>query len=1175
MTENFNDISLELFKSVLDESDDNIQIIYLDDFSLLYANKASMRDSYEKGDWNNTPCYKYMHGNNSQCENCVLTENDGTAETEVNGKRFSVRYEHVTINGRPAVIKYAKNITEYKRAIEDYKSKVMNLVGIIPKVQNVVYADLEEGTILYADVPGKKDEYARSDAFDRYISAVCDIILDKKEAEGFKVLASREHLIDVYNAGKTYVKVEYLCKHKNGRHIWYQLSSILMRNPENNHIETIIFATDVNDIKGEEIAFENEIYGMVIYHIYDDGQIAIEKMSRKANELLNIYPNVKGEYELTSFDFVADEDRERINKVFEDKTKNNRLANVREEFRVKRGTVSNWVMISDLYLSEGVDDYGVYRRRQAIIVDIEEGKRTEHANEILAEITQNNVSGVIAYRQSDKNIIIYNEEANRINDYDLNDPEQYDEFISGKNHKILPEYIPNIREAVSKIKKPGDKAEYVYAIKHNDGNIVVVKTETKRILLSDGLDVIVSTQIDITNEQKLSSSLEEEKAAYRYAIENSSVLTLCADITDDIILGDIFTTEGIPTLNDLGLSTSVSYMEFLEKSIEYLAFTFVEGEVLPKSSKDIVKNYFSGIKNYVADFYSETHRKYYRFNASVSEDRMNGHLNLLCFGRDITDIYQNSLLTKLENDERFAVINAFSSFYVASYLFDLVSMEARTIKRSGYSNVELSDSLPLLETRNQFINNVVVEEHRAEMIEFTDLITLNDRMKGKKMISKDYLNTKGYWMRAYYIPVQTKADGTITQVILAITVIQEEKMREFESKRKLENANRSLKVALEEANKANNAKNEFLSNMAHDIRTPINGILGMLAMCESNIDDKDIVKDSLGKTKDSAVHLKNFINDVLDMSKLESGKIMLVDEQFSINSVKDYLISINMPHAKERNITIESNVNSVKHDLVVGSAMHIKRALQSVFDNAVRFNVNGGKVLFDIEEIPINENYSTYVFTIEDTGIGMSEDYTNQAFLPFTREKKTVSKDAGNAGLGLAIAKGLLEKMSGKITAESVKDKGTVVKVELILELAKKVENKQEKNSLNGVKVLLVEDNELNLEIAGFMLEKAGLSVVRAGDGQEAVNIVVNSVPGEINVIVMDILMPNMNGIDATAYIRKMDKPEIKDIPIIAMTTNVFPEEIQAYKEIGFNDYVSKPINSEELLEKVAKQVLK
>ena len=389
-----------------------------------------------------------------------------------------------------------------------------------------------------------------------------------------------------------------------------------------------------------------------------------------------------------------------------------------------------------------------------------------------------------------------------------------------------------------------------------------------------------------------------------------------------------------------------------------------------------------------------------------------------------------------------------------------------------------------------------------------------------------------------------------------------------------------LRAEVDEAMLANKAKTEFLSRMSHDIRTPINGVMGMLEIIKKNREDHERVDDCLEKIHVSSEHLLSLINDVLDMSKLESGHMEPEHVPFDLDDLMKNVRALNEAQVAKTSIVYTYSKISFAHAKLIGSPLHLRQILLNLFSNAAKYNKENGTIETYAEEIACDENTATFRFTIRDTGIGMSEDFVNnELFEPFTQEKQGARTQYQGTGLGMSIVKELIEKMNGTITVESVLGEGSAFTVTLPFEIDKHpfaqaaANGAADETALHGLKVLLAEDNELNMEIAEFFLEDMGAETMQAWNGKEAVEAFRNSAPGEIGVILMDIMMPVMDGLEAVQRIRALHRPDAKTVPIIAMTANAFSEDVERSRKAGMTEHLSKPLNAETLKKAILRNI--
>ena len=390
-----------------------------------------------------------------------------------------------------------------------------------------------------------------------------------------------------------------------------------------------------------------------------------------------------------------------------------------------------------------------------------------------------------------------------------------------------------------------------------------------------------------------------------------------------------------------------------------------------------------------------------------------------------------------------------------------------------------------------------------------------------------------------------------------------------------------LLIAAKKAEAANRAKTEFLQRMSHDIRTPINGICGMVDMADYYADDLEKQTEYRKKVRESSNLLLGLINDVLDMSKLESGEVILEEVPFNLSSIFREVLVVIEQMAAEQNIRIEWEKKEIIHRDFIGSAEYVKRVMMNILSNAVKYNSENGHIYISCIEIPYQQpGITTIEFVCRDTGIGMADEFQKHIFEPFAQEHTGSRTKFAGTGLGMPITKKLVEKMGGTISFESEEDVGTKFVIRFPFKIDMEADKRKEENdisekSITGLHILLAEDNELNMEIAEFMLQNKGAEVTKAWNGQEAVELFSKSKPNEFDVIIMDIMMPVMNGYEAAKLIRALDREDARVIPIIAMTANAFTEDRIRAKEAGMDEHISKPVDVKLLLKVIHKLVKK
>ncbi len=461
----------------------------------------------------------------------------------------------------------------------------------------------------------------------------------------------------------------------------------------------------------------------------------------------------------------------------------------------------------------------------------------------------------------------------------------------------------------------------------------------------------------------------------------------------------------------------------------------------------------------------------------------------------------------------------------------------------------------------------VAEEYRPLLREFLNVKTLPERLKNEEYISTEYRMCDGNWHTLRYIVKKRDAKGTVTHVLCTIRSISDTKRRE-----------QDLHFAAEAAKREAQMKTRFLATMSHDIRTPLNGIIGMINLEEQYADVPAMQKTIRAKTRESLQYLVSLVNDVLDMNKIQSGDLTSRDVPFDL---VDILQRSNQRYAaraakKRIRYVVKWDNDAIVHPYLVGNPIYLGRILANIADNAVKFSNPESTITVGLEEKPLTEEGKDRVlltFYCKDEGIGMSEELVKHAFDMFTQG----NTDSGRtkyqgSGLGLAIAKQLADRMGGSIELQSEPGVGTTAITRIPFQIGTGMESMSREEdlgeiSIKGLRALVVEDNELNMEIVCEMLKQNGLEVTCAADGQEAVEIFTASAPGYFGVIYMDIMMPRMNGMDATRAIRAMRRSDARQIPIIAMSANTFAEDIIGCRLAGMNRHLSKPLDAADLIE--------
>lgn len=524
----------------------------------------------------------------------------------------------------------------------------------------------------------------------------------------------------------------------------------------------------------------------------------------------------------------------------------------------------------------------------------------------------------------------------------------------------------------------------------------------------------------------------------------------------------------------------------------------------------------------------------------------------------------------MREQKRLQIINALGQAYSIILLLNIKKNMLEVIKFSdgvGHNirKEDLSNAL-----RKEYIENMIAPSFQKNYMAFTDISTMESRLKEHDSISCISQTIKGAWIRSMIVPQKCDEKGNLSTVLLAISDVTEEKEHELEQDRILRNA-------LSSAEHANRAKTAFLNNMSHDIRTPMNAIIGFTSLAAEHLDDREIIRDYLEKISTSGKHLLSLINDVLDMSRIESGSVKIEKTNVYLPDVLEDLktIILESVHAKQQKLLIKQQ--DVVHEDIITDKLRLTQVLLNIISNAVKFTPVGGTIHILVEEKASQKaGYAVYSFCIKDNGIGMSKEFQEHVFDSFARERTVTESGITGTGLGMAITKNIVDLMGGTIHLTSKQGEGSEFIVTLECELADKtVQDKQsscpkaEKKHLDysGKKVLLVEDNELNREIATEILKSLGLKVDYAADGMEAVEIMSSEAGNQYDMIFMDIQMPKMDGYTATREIRTLKDTKKANVPIIAMTANAFDEDRKKAIKAGMNGHIAKPIDVNVILQ--------
>lgn len=516
------------------------------------------------------------------------------------------------------------------------------------------------------------------------------------------------------------------------------------------------------------------------------------------------------------------------------------------------------------------------------------------------------------------------------------------------------------------------------------------------------------------------------------------------------------------------------------------------------------------------------------------------------------------------------VISAISKIYWLIYLLDLPSGTFKEVSSCDVLHRFSGDVGIIAERFPLACRKTTAPEYMDIMTAFFDVNTLADRLRDTDEISQEYRTITGNWHEGRFIVQQRDQEGNAVKVLYTILKINEKKEREREYETR-------LSMAAEEARRASSAKTDFLRRMSHDIRTPLNCIIGLLKIDESHMDDTRLLWENHRKIQSCADHLLLLINDILQMSKLEDGTSVLAHEVFDLRKMAPQIIEMISQKAAESGISIEydKNVNKLKYPCVYGSPLHVRQIFLNIYSNCIKYNRENGKISTNFNCLGAENGVVTYQWVIADTGIGMSQEFLSHIFDPFAQERIDARSVYQGTGLGMSIVKRLIDGMGGDITVTSTLGVGSEFTITLPFEIADEAEielpEADESATIDGLEILLAEDNDLNAEIAQTLLMDCGARVTRARDGIEAVEIFRNSPERRFDAILMDIMMPVADGFTATREIRAMSRADAGSVPIIAMTANAFDEDADECIACGMNAHLSKPFLMKDVINTISR----
>lgn len=533
--------------------------------------------------------------------------------------------------------------------------------------------------------------------------------------------------------------------------------------------------------------------------------------------------------------------------------------------------------------------------------------------------------------------------------------------------------------------------------------------------------------------------------------------------------------------------------------------------------------------------------------------------------------YRNDRGSMMQIQKQYRTIEAISGIYTAVFVLRLDDGSVETIKVPDEIKRKMHSGLTVQDLLNSINADYVSEQFREDYMNFADMATVGSRLQGQSCLTFVYEDIYNDWYMTMLIPQRYNEYGSLKAVLMAMRNVTDDKKLELDYQER-------LRRAAQEAERANIAKTDFLRRMSHDIRTPINGIRGMVDISRFYKDDQVKQEECRNKIMLASSFLLDLVNSVLDMNKLESGEVKLEEKPFRMSRLLKETSGVLEMQARECGITLNVCNEADEHDYLIGSPVHLGQVLQNIIGNAIKYNNDSGTVDVTCREISYDGNTAGFEFVCADTGIGMSEEFQQHAFEPFAQENESARTSYAGTGLGLPITKELVEQMGGSISFKSAPGEGTEFRI--VIPFVIDTEEKPDEAALNkpddlemvnGAKILVVEDNDLNMEIVEFVLRNHGVDIVKAWNGREGVDIFASSSVGEFDMILMDVMMPVMNGINAARAIRALNRADAATVPIIAMTANAFTDDREASAEAGMNEHLAKPLNADELMDTVRK----
>ncbi len=796
-------------------------------------------------------------------------------------------------------------------------------------------------------------------------------------------------------------------------------------------------------------------------------------------------------------------------------------------------------------------------------------------SELLSSIFDTVPCGIIRMkgRKGDYELSLINPAAIRFLGYE--EDEVYGRsWASGVADTVIDTDI--LLDSYEKLRKPGDRVQIEYRVRHKDGSIHWLRGSNYLVDIVDGVRTIQRMIIEVTKGKILEEQLRNDREMYRLAMESSSDY-----LYEYVSEHDVFTLY-TPIAAEMGID-NVNRLVVTECQKRFSEIEIIHPADLQMVIDNICKG---GVKTF--EFRMQLFGEEYHWCRATGKlvENKDGTWRVVGTIRDIHSEKQEQDDSRREIRMNHAALNAISGTYRNIYFVDIQEDAFYPLNLPGMNLEVVSErSGSFQQQMRRYVEKGVEENDRERLQEFISYNRLREVLhkinENVYMEYKEKTNQKFNWIRMD-VHVASVENKVVRNVVVTLRNVTEERERELFVQQEEQKAKKALEEAYQSARSASFAKSDFLSKMSHDIRTPMNAIIGMGELARRNVGDTQKTLECLEKMQASSEHLLGLLNEVLDMSKIESGKVELNEAPFNIRELLEECVEIMRMDSSRKHQELNVDIHGLDVEEVLGDEMRVKQILLNLISNAVKYTNEGGHICVELGDVLQSERgIACYQIVVEDDGIGMTKEFMDKIFQPFERaEDSRVSKTQGT-GLGMAITQNLVHMMNGTIEIESEPDKGTKFTVTIYLKLSKNnggsVEEKKKgrkahkrkniEHDRKDWKILVVEDNDINREIVHELLNMEGIYVEEAVDGKDAVEKFSESPCGYFDAILMDLQMPVMNGYDAAKAIRKSARKDARTVPIIALTANAFTDDIFQVKKAGMNLHLAKPLNVESMLE--------